>query len=125
MTPKSVKREDVGRMSHVSIDLSCGIIDMMETRLIQLVEIEPMPDYRLRVRFSDGASGVADLSHLAGRGVFAVWHQSGAFERARIEEGRAVVWSDEVDLSADSLYLQVTGKSPEALEPLPKIAPLT
>jgi hypothetical protein len=89
----------------------------MDTRLVQLVEIEPLADYRLRVRFSDGAGGVADLSHLAGRGVFSLWNEPGAFERARIEEGRAVVWSEEVDLSADSLYLQVTGKSPDQLFP--------
>jgi hypothetical protein len=44
-------------------------------------------------------------------------NQSGVFERARIEEGRAVVWTEEVDLSADSLYLQVTGKRPDQLFP--------
>jgi hypothetical protein len=89
----------------------------MGNELVQLVEVEPMAGYRLRLRFDDGSAGVADLSHLAGRGVFGLWDQPGAFERVRIEEGRAVVWSEEVDLSADTLYLQVTGKRPDQLFP--------
>ncbi len=95
----------------------CSMIDVVSRSLVELVEIEPLPDYRLRVRFSDGTRGIADLSYLAGRGVFSLWLEAGAFERARVEEGRAVVWSESVDLGADSLYLQVTGKTPDQLFP--------
>ena len=59
--------------------------------MIEPLDIEALPDCRLRITFSDGVEGVADLSDLAGKGVFAIWLESGAFERARIGRGRAIV----------------------------------
>lgn len=89
----------------------------MGSQLVEIAEIQPLPGFQLRVAFSDGTRGVVDLSRLAGRGVFSLWNEPGAFERAAIQEGRAVVWSDEADLSADSLYLQLTGMRPGDLFP--------
>jgi len=87
------------------------------TPLIQLIEIQPLPEFRIRLRFRDGTSGEVDLSRLAGRGVFSLWNERGAFERAVLRESRAVVWSEDVALSADSLYLQLTGKRPDEIFP--------
>jgi hypothetical protein len=69
--------------------------------------------YRLWLRFSDGANGEVDLSHLAGRGVFAVWKDRRTFENFHIDRGRALVWGEQIDLCVDSLYLQLTGKTAE------------
>ena len=68
------------------------------------VSVEPLTNYRLRLRYDDGRTGVVDLSDLAGQGVFALWNEAGAFERVRIASHRALVWSDEVELCADALY---------------------
>ena len=38
--------------------------------LSRLVAAEARPEYRLRVRFSDGVEGEVDLSDVAGKGVF-------------------------------------------------------
>lgn len=51
-----------------------------------------------------------DLSALAGVGVFRLWLEPGAFERAHITEHRAIAWSDDVELCADTLYLRLTGR---------------
>jgi hypothetical protein len=45
----------------------------------RIVEAKPLADYRIWVRFEDGVEGVADLSRHAGRGVFKLWVQPGAF----------------------------------------------
>ena len=39
----------------------------------RLTIAEPRPHYRLWVRFEDGVEGEADLSDVAGRGVFKRW----------------------------------------------------
>ena len=42
--------------------------------MIRPLEVEPRSGYRIWIRYDDGASGVVDVSHLAGRGVFAAWN---------------------------------------------------
>jgi hypothetical protein len=46
---------------------------------MKVIEAKALPEFRLFLRFDDGASGVADLSALAGRGVFSSWLRSGVF----------------------------------------------
>jgi hypothetical protein len=58
-----------------------------------------------------------DLSHLAGKGVFGIWRDRRAFESVRIGSSGELVWSDQVDLCPDALYLKATGKRPEDLFP--------
>ncbi len=38
-----------------------------------LIEMRPLEQYRLWVRYSDGVEGVVDLSDFAGDGVFALF----------------------------------------------------
>jgi molybdopterin-dependent oxidoreductase alpha subunit len=80
---------------------------------LNLIELKVLGGYRLRLRFSDGAEGEVDLSHLAGRGVFARWKDRRFFRKVRIENGRALQWGDDIDLCVDSLYLRLTGKTAE------------
>ena len=79
--------------------------------MIRPMEVEPRAGFRIWIRYSDGASGEVDLSHLAGRGVFAAWNEPGYFEKVYVAPHRAIVWSDELELCPDALYMQLTGKS--------------
>ena len=81
----------------------------------KIVELKPLPEYKLRVRFADGVEGEADLSHLAGKGVFSIWNDYAEFEKARIGEHGELLWEGGVDLCPDAVYLQITGKTPEEL----------
>lgn len=85
--------------------------------MLKPVEVKALPGHRIWLRYSDGAEGEVDLSHLAGRGVFQIWSLPGVFESVTIGPGRSIHWNDDVELCPDSLYLQLTGKSPEALYP--------
>ena len=53
---------------------------------------------------------IVDLSRLVGKGVFQLWNDPEAFGRVSLGTGGELVWSDEVDLCADALYLEVTGR---------------
>jgi hypothetical protein len=87
------------------------------------MEVHAKRDHRLWLRYDDGTEGEVDLSDLAGRGVFEVWDTPGGFEAATLGEHGAVVWTDQVELCPDALYLRLTGKSPEELFPHLKATP--
>ena len=85
--------------------------------MLKLIHAEPLPGYRLRLRYADGVTGDVDLSHLVGKGVFQLWNDPDAFGRVSIGTAGEVRWSDEVDLCADALYLEITEKQPDEVFP--------
>jgi hypothetical protein len=85
--------------------------------ILKILETRALDGYKIWLKFENGAAGEADLSHLAGKGVFTLWNNYENFKKFSIENGRSLTWSDEIDIDADSLYLKVTGKKPEELFP--------
>jgi hypothetical protein len=85
--------------------------------MVRPVSVRPLPNYRIRLEFSDGVKGEVDLSDLAGKGVFQVWNDYSFFEKVHIGHDRQIQWDEEIELCADSLYLRLTGKTPEELFP--------
>lgn len=83
----------------------------------KILEARPLDGYKIWLKFNDGTAGEVDLSHLSGKGVFTFWKETENFKRVSVENGRSLAWSDEIDLDADSLYLNLTGKRPEELFP--------
>lgn len=87
---------------------------------MKLLQVVPEGNFRLFLRYDDGASGTVDLSDYAGRGVFAKWLEPGVFEQVRLTEAGHPEWPGEIDLCPDSLYMRLTGKRPdESLSPCP------
>lgn len=80
--------------------------------LKDIVEVRPMDDYHLHLRFEDGVEGTVDVSqHVSFDGVFEPLRGREYFERVRIdEESGAIYWPNGADLDPDVLYAQVTGK---------------
>jgi Protein of unknown function (DUF2442) len=76
-----------------------------------------LDNYRIWLRFDDGVEGVADLSELVGKGVFAAWRDYEFFRRAYVADYGSLTWPGELDLCPDALWLQITGKQPEELFP--------
>ncbi len=85
--------------------------------MLKVIEVQPLPGYRLHLRYEDGVMGNVDLSHLVGRGVFRLWSDPRAFQSVSIGSGGELRWSDEVDLCADAIYLEITGKTPAEVFP--------
>ena len=90
-------------------------------KMIRPTDVEACEGYRIRLRYSDGAYGVIDLSHLAGHGVFAAWNEPGYFGRVHVAPHRAIAWDDDLELCPDALYMELTGKS---LDELPTDPPI-
>ena len=84
---------------------------------IKALVVEPRDGYRIWLRFSDGASGEVDLSHLADWPIFQPWRDRAFFEKVFIGESGAVTWPGELDLDPWQLYMDLTGKTVECLFP--------
>jgi hypothetical protein len=83
----------------------------------KISKVTVLQGYRLDIEFDDGVTGIVDLSESVGKGVFTVWRDPRFFEQVRIGSSGELVWGEQVDLCSDSLYLKVTGKTPEDLFP--------
>jgi hypothetical protein len=84
----------------------------------KVTTVNVLEGFRLEIAFDDGVHGIVDLSDLAGKGIFALWLDRGAFEKVRIGSSGELAWGDKIDLCPDSLYLRTTGKNPQDLFPL-------
>ncbi|MEE8584502.1 MAG: DUF2442 domain-containing protein [Acidobacteriota bacterium] len=85
--------------------------------MIRPADVQARERYRIWIRYSDGAAGEIDLSHLAGRGVFAAWSDRAFFEAVHLTEAGGIAWGKDIDLCPDALYLRLTGKSVEEVMP--------
>ena len=68
---------------------------------------------RVRVLEAAGAEGIADLSDLAGKGMWRQWEKPDVWESVRVEDD-TLAWgssdpTERLDISRGSLYLRVTG----------------
>ena len=85
--------------------------------LVHPTSVRAISQFRLYLEFSDGTKGEVDLSDLAAGEVFQAWQNPEFFEKVHIGSHREIKWDDEIELCADSLYLKLTGKTPEELFP--------
>ncbi|MXZ22079.1 MAG: DUF2442 domain-containing protein [Caldilineaceae bacterium SB0665_bin_25] len=76
-----------------------------------IVSIEPLANYRIHLRYSDGIEGEVDLSHCVGTELFAEWDRPGVFEQVRIGDSGEIWWSDMASFCPDSMYMKLTGKT--------------
>ena len=78
------------------------------------ISVEARNGYKIWIKYADGKEGEIDLAHLTGDGVFKAWEDRSLFESVWITPYRSIMWgteSDEVEMCADALYLELTGKT--------------
>jgi transcriptional regulator with XRE-family HTH domain len=71
--------------------------------MMHVRSVEHLGDYRLKLTFSDGTSGTADLSETLSWPAFAPLKDIGLFSHAYIDVG-TVCWPGDLDLAAEYLY---------------------
>ncbi len=85
--------------------------------MVKLNAVTACAGYKLYLEYDDGVKGKADLSHLVGKGVFGAWNDPAFFEAVTVGKHGEIRWTKELELCADAIYLQITGKSAEDLFP--------
>lgn len=74
-----------------------------------VVRVEAFAEYRLKVTFEDGLTGIVDMSAMVqspAAGVFAVLADPAHFAQASVTLG-AVTWPDGLDLAPDAMYDEI------------------
>ena len=86
--------------------------------LYDVIAVEARPGFKVWLRFEDGVEGEADLSDLAGRGVFKRWTENPSeFGEASVDpESGTVTWPGGLDVAPDRLYSEVLGATGGAEE---------
>ena len=79
------------------------------------VRVEALAGRAIWLEYSNGESGIVDLSDYTGP-VFDAWNDRSCFESVHInEEYGAISWGDDLDLCPDSLYAEMKGTKLAAL----------
>ena len=84
---------------------------------MKIIFVKSVSRFAVEVGFDDGVQGIVDLADIAGRGVFSAWLKEGVFESVKITSSGALEWPGELDLCPDSIYMRLTGKTPEEVFP--------
>ncbi len=86
--------------------------------MIRIVSAEPLPQYRLKITFNDGVSGVFPVEPERRGGVFLKLLDARVFNTVTINpDFGCVEWPGGVDLCPDALHQAMTGsKSEPALD---------
>ncbi|HKZ86611.1 MAG TPA: DUF2442 domain-containing protein [Anaerolineae bacterium] len=89
--------------------------------LKDIVAVQPLDGYRLRLRFENGIEGEVDIAQLVEfTGVFAPLRERAYFEQVRVNPDTGTIcWPNDADLDPDVLYALVSG------EPLPSFPEIT
>ena len=77
-----------------------------------VIEVRPLPRYRLHVRFVDGTEGEVDTSAMLfgdKAGVFQGLRDEKRFAEVFVEDG-AVTWPGELDLAPDAMYDEIKAR---------------
>lgn len=73
--------------------------------MTRVTNVNVLGNYGLEITFSDGMTGVIDLSPLITQGVFASLADPQEFARAFVDPvARTVAWPNGIDLCPDALY---------------------
>lgn len=70
-----------------------------------VVKVKVIPEYCIEAEFATGEVRRFDMQPYLQYPAFAALTEPGLFRAARVENG-VVVWTDEIDLSPDTLYLR-------------------
>jgi len=77
-----------------------------------LVEIDFLQDYKLKLTFSDGREGSVDFKDFIDQGgIFARLADKSYFNKAYVnKEWGVLCWPDDLDIASETLYQKTTGQ---------------
>ena len=77
---------------------------------MKLLRVQYKGGYTLSVNFEDAVKGEIDLTELVNKGVFQSIKDVSQFKKA-YSTGYSIAWTDDLEIDALNVYLQLTGKS--------------
>ena len=71
-------------------------------------EVKYISDYTISIKFEDGVSGTIQVNDLVEEGIFTVLKDKNQFAKV-YTNGYSVAWSNELEIDATTIYLEITG----------------
>ncbi len=78
---------------------------------MKAVDVMPLENYKIKVGFEDGVSGIIDLNSLIEKGIFKTLKNKQLFN-AVYTDGSAIAWSDELEIDAANIYAKILHLEP-------------
>ena len=80
--------------------------------LRDVVEVRPLEEYRVFLRFDNGVQGEIDLELLLSPfdGVFEPLRDRARFREVFVDDGGTIAWPNGADLAPEILYSKVSGR---------------
>lgn len=75
--------------------------------MVRPIAVEPLAEFRVRIRYSDGVEGVIDLSPNVGRGVFTPLLDPAFFRRVHVGQFGQIAWSEDIEICPDAAYQDI------------------
>ena len=87
-----------------------------------ILEIENISDYKLKLKFKNGEKGWVDLSNYQEKGgVFNKFKDAEFFSKVKVYGG-VLCWPDDIDIAPETIYSLATGKGlPDWMEKTEKV----
>jgi hypothetical protein len=77
---------------------------------MKIKEVKYVSEYSVEVIFDDGVKGIVHLNDLVEKGIFKVLQDKERFAQV-YTTGNAIAWSDQLEIDAIKIYLDITGKN--------------
>ncbi|MBI5970026.1 MAG: DUF2442 domain-containing protein [Deltaproteobacteria bacterium] len=74
--------------------------------MVKVISAEPMENYKLRIRLSNGKNGIFDVSPYLDKGVFHELMEERYFRCVKVAYG-GVMWPHEQDFSAETIEYEL------------------
>ena len=72
-------------------------------------EVKYIADYTISIKFDDGINGTIQLSDLVQKGIFKLLQDKNQFAKV-YTNGYSIAWSNELEIDANTIYAELTGK---------------
>ncbi|HVH78881.1 MAG TPA: DUF2442 domain-containing protein [Stellaceae bacterium] len=77
----------------------------------RVINVTPLPEYRLQIEFDDGVAGVVEIFPRLSGPVFEPLRDEAMFRQVMIDpDTGAVCWPGGPDLAPDAMYSRLSGK---------------
>ena len=82
--------------------------------MIRPIKVEALPEFRIRITYSDGLEGAIDLSANVGKGVFMPLRDPAFFRQVYVGQFGQIAWSDEIEICPDAAYQEIRSQTAAA-----------
>jgi len=82
--------------------------------IVKATEVTALSEYKIKVVFDDGVSGIVDLEELIPKGIFRQLKDKSIFQNI-YTDGSAIAWSDELEIDAANIYAEILKTEPAEL----------